>query len=120
MIQNQISTIEKSKSKEEQNEEQFNQTLAEKESQILELQDKLDGLIQPRMNSARSREELEAIDSNEGGLIAVTKQLKKIVSLLMVRCPHLLFDSGVERCSYFFFFFLFRNVQIVKMKLAKN
>ena len=84
LIQNQISTIQSSKVKEEQNEDQFNQTLAEKDTQILELQDKLDGLIQPRMNSARSREELEAIDSNEGGLVAVTKQLKKIVSLLMV------------------------------------
>ena len=94
MIQNQLSTIQSSKIKEEQNEEQFNQTLAEKDTQILELQDKLDGLIQPRMNSARSREELEAIDSNEGGLVAVTKQLKKIVSLLMVNSQFFIWVSG--------------------------
>ena len=63
---------------------QWNQLLAEKDSQILELQDKLDSLLQPRMNSARSREELEAIADSEGGLVAVTKQLKNISALLMV------------------------------------
>ena len=41
-------------------------------------------LLQPRMNSARSREELEAIADSEGGLVAVTKQLKNISALLMV------------------------------------
>ena len=76
--------LDRAKLKEEQNEEQFNQTLADKDSQILELQDKLDGLIQPRMNSARSREELEAIESQDGGLVVVTKQLKKIASTIMV------------------------------------
>ena len=76
--------LERAKLKEEQTEEQFNQTLAEKDSQILDLQDKLDGLIQPRMNSARSREELEAIESQEGGLVVVTKQLKTIALLIMV------------------------------------
>lgn len=76
--------LERAKLKEEQTEEQFNQTLAEKDYQILDLQDKLDGLIQPRMNSARSREELEAIESQEGGLVVVTKQLKTIALLIMV------------------------------------
>ena len=76
--------LERAKLKEEQTEEQFNQTLAEKDSQILDLQDKLDGLMQPRMNSARSREELEAIESQEGGLVVVTKQLKTIALLIMV------------------------------------
>ena len=76
--------LERAKLKEEQTEEQFNQILAEKDSQILDLQDKLDGLIQPRMNSARSREELEAIESQEGGLVVVTKQLKTIALLIMV------------------------------------
>ena len=84
MIQNQLVNLERAKLKEEQTEEQFNQTLAEKDSQILDLQDKLDGLIQPRMNSARSREELEAIESQEGGLVVVTKQLKTIALLIMV------------------------------------
>ena len=84
LIQNQLVNLERAKLKEEQNEEQFNQTLADKDSQILELQDKLDGLIQPRMNSARSREELEAIESQDGGLVVVTKQLKKIASTIMV------------------------------------
>ena len=63
---------------------QWNQLLADRDSQILELQDKLDGLLQPRMNSARSREELEAISESEGGLVAVTKQLKQLSSALMV------------------------------------
>ena len=84
MIQNQLMNLERAKLKEEQTEEQYNQTLAEKDSQILDLQDKLDGLIQPRMNSARSREELEAIESQEGGLVVVTKQLKTIALLIMV------------------------------------
>jgi len=84
LIQNQLMNLERAKLKEEQTEEQFNQTLAEKDSQILDLQDKLDGLIQPRMNSARSREELEAIESQEGGLVVVTKQLKTIALLIMV------------------------------------
>ena len=84
MIQNQLMNLERAKLKEEQTEDQFNQTLAEKDSQILDLQDKLDGLIQPRMNSARSREELEAIESQEGGLVVVTKQLKTIALLIMV------------------------------------
>ena len=84
MIQNQLMNLERAKLKEEKTEEQFNQTLAEKDSQILDLQDKLDGLIQPRMNSARSREELEAIESQEGGLVVVTKQLKTIALLIMV------------------------------------
>ena len=84
MIQNQLVNLERAKLKEEQTEEQFNQTLAEKDSQILDLQDKLDGLMQPRMNSARSREELEAIESQEGGLVVVTKQLKTIALLIMV------------------------------------
>merc|ERR1719150_3349219 len=39
------------------------------------------------MNSARSREELEAIADSEGGLVAVTKQLKNISALLM-DCSH--------------------------------
>ena len=45
LIQNQLMNLERAKLKEEQTEEQFNQTLAEKDSQILDLQDKLDGLI---------------------------------------------------------------------------
>ena len=76
--------LEQSKQQEERNLVQWNEMLADKEAQILELQDKLDGLLQPRMNSARSRDELEAID-NEGGLIAVTKQLSHVTQSLMVK-----------------------------------
>ena len=79
-----MAELEQSKQQEENHMVQWNQLLAEKDSQILELQDKLDGLLQPRMNSARSRDELEAIADSEGGLVAVTKQLKNISALLMV------------------------------------
>ena len=101
--------LERAKLKEEQNEEQFNQTLADKDSQILELQDKLDGLIQPRMNSARSREELEAIESQDGGLVVVTKQLKKIASTIMVSVKTWNPFSHYLKSLNFF-----RNVPIVK------
>ena len=79
-----MAELEQCKQQEENQMVQWNQLLAEKDSQILELQDKLDGLLQPRMNSARSRDELEAIADSEGGLVAVTKQLKNISALLMV------------------------------------
>ena len=84
MIENRVGEVEQLKQQDEQHMVQWNQLLAEKDSQILELQDKLDSLLQPRMNSARSREELEAIADSEGGLVAVTKQLKNISALLMV------------------------------------
>ena len=84
MIENHVGEVEQLKQQDEQHMVQWNQLLAEKDSQILELQDKLDSLLQPRMNSARSREELEAIADSEGGLVAVTKQLKNISALLMV------------------------------------
>jgi len=83
LIENRVAELEQCKQQEENQMVQWNQLLAEKDSQILELQDKLDGLLQPRMNSARSREELEAIADSEGGLVAVTKQLKNISALLM-------------------------------------
>ena len=86
MIENRVGEVEQLKQQDEQHMVQWNQLLAEKDSQILELQDKLDSLLQPRMNSARSREELEAIADSEGGLVAVTKQLKNISALLMVTC----------------------------------
>ena len=84
MVGNRVTEIEQLRQQEENNMVQWNQLLGEKDSQILELQDKLDSLLQPRMNSARSREELEAIADSEGGLVAVTKQLKNISALLMV------------------------------------
>jgi hypothetical protein len=84
MIGNRATEVEQLRQQDENNMVQWNQLLGEKDSQILELQDKLDGLLQPRMNSARSREELEAIADSEGGLVAVTKQLKNISVLLMV------------------------------------
>merc|ERR1719412_2459171 len=87
MIENRVGEVEQLKQQEEKHMVQWNQLFAEKDSQILELQDKLDGLLQPRMNSARSREELEAIADSEGGLVAVTKQLKNISALLM-DCSH--------------------------------
>jgi len=87
MIENRVGEVEQLKQQDEQHMVQWNQLLAEKDSQILELQDKLDSLLQPRMNSARSREELEAIADSEGGLVAVTKQLKNISALLM-DCSH--------------------------------
>ena len=64
---------------------QWNQQLADKEAQILELQDKLDSVLQPRMSSARSRDELETISDNEnGGLVAITKQIQHVAQSLMV------------------------------------
>jgi hypothetical protein len=69
---------------EEQSMVQWNHLMSEKDTQILELQDKLDGLLQPRMNSARSHEELEIMSENEGGLFAVTKQLKSLANNLKV------------------------------------
>ena len=84
MIGNRVTEVEQLRQQEENTMVQWNQLLGEKDSQILELQDKLDSLLQPRMNSARSREELEAIADSEGGLVAVTKQLKNISALLMV------------------------------------
>ena len=93
MIGNRVTEVEQLRQQEENTMVQWNQLLGEKDSQILELQDKLDSLLQPRMNSARSREELEAIADSEGGLVAVTKQLKNISALLMVslkknyQCP---------------------------------
>jgi len=83
MVGNRVTEIEQLRQQEENNMDQWNQLLGEKDSQILDLQDKLDSLLQPRMNSARSREELEAIADSEGGLVAVTKQLKNISALLM-------------------------------------
>ena len=80
-----MAEIEVLRQQEETNMVQFNQVLSEKDSQILELQDKLDGVLQPRMNSARSRDELEAITESEpGGLLAVTKQLKEISNMITV------------------------------------
>lgn len=80
-----MADIERYKLQEETNCLQWNQSLAEKETQILELQDKLDGILQPRMNSARSRDELEAISESEsGGLLAITKALTKISNILTV------------------------------------
>ena len=79
MIGNRVTEVEQLRQQEENTMIQWNQLFGEKDSQILELQDKLDSLLQPRMNSARSREELEAIADSEGGLVAVTKQLKNIL-----------------------------------------
>lgn len=84
MLESHVAELELAKAQEEQNLIQWNQLLADRDSQILELQDKLDGLLQPRMNSARSREELEAISESEGGLVAITKQLKHLSTALMV------------------------------------
>ena len=55
MVGNRVTEIEQLRQQEENNMVQWNQLLGEKDSQILELQDKLDSLLQPRMNSARSR-----------------------------------------------------------------
>lgn len=85
LVETHMADIERLKLQEETSLLQWNQSLADKESQILELQDKLDGLLQPRMNSARSRDELEAISESEpGGLLAITKALTKISTLLTV------------------------------------
>ena len=84
MIESHVNELENFRHQEESNLVQWNQLMSERDSQILELQDKLDGLLQPRMNSARSRDELETIADNEGGFVAVTKQLKDISTILMV------------------------------------
>ena len=77
--------MEQSKTQEEQFRHQWNQQLADKDIIIVELQDKLDSVLQPRMSSARSRDELETISDNEGGLVAITKQLHHVVQSITVR-----------------------------------
>ena len=77
--------MEQSKTQEEQFRHQWNQQLVDKDIIIVELQDKLDSVLQPRMSSARSRDELETISDNEGGLVAITKQLHHVVQSITVR-----------------------------------
>ena len=85
MLEQHVNDLEHSKTQEEQMRHQWNQQLADKEAQILELQDKLDSVLQPRMSSARSRDELETISDNEnGGLVAITKQIQHVAQSLMV------------------------------------
>jgi len=83
LLDQHVNSLEQSQTQEEQVRHQWNQQLADKEAQIRELQDKLDSVLQPRMSSARSRDELETIsDNNEGGLVAITKQLKHVLQTL--------------------------------------
>ena len=84
LLDQHLNNLEQSKTQEEQVRHQWNQQLADKEAQIRELQDKLDSVLQPRMSSARSRDELETISDNEGGLVAITKQLKHVLQTLKV------------------------------------
>ena len=85
LLDQHVNSLEQSQTQEEQVRHQWNQQLADKEAQIRELQDKLDSVLQPRMSSARSRDELETIsDNNEGGLVAITKQLKHVLQTLKV------------------------------------
>ena len=84
LLDQHVNSLEQSQTQEEQVRHQWNQQLADKEAQIRELQDKLDSVLQPRMSSARSRDELETISDNEGGLVAITKQLKHVLQTLKV------------------------------------
>ena len=85
LLDQHVNSLEQSQTQEEQVRHQWNQQLADKEAQIRELQDKLDSVLQPRMSSARSRDELETIsDNNEGGLVAITKQLNHVLQTLKV------------------------------------
>ena len=86
LLDQHVNSLEQSQTQEEQVRHQWNQQLADKEAQIRELQDKLDSVLQPRMSSARSRDELETISDNEGGLVAITKQLKHVLQTLKVVC----------------------------------
>lgn len=84
LLEQHVNDLEHSKTQEEQFRHQWNQQIADKEAQILELQDKLDSVLQPRMSSARSRDELETISDNEnGGLVAITKQIQHVVQSMM-------------------------------------
>ncbi len=59
--------------------------MAEKDSQIIDLQDKLDALLAPKMTSAQSREELESLSEAEnGGLVAITKRLNNLAISIKV------------------------------------
>ncbi len=70
---------------EEQSLLQWNTMMAEKDSQIIDLQDKLDALLAPKMTSAQSREELESLSEAEnGGLVAITKRLNNLAISIKV------------------------------------
>ena len=101
--------MEQSQTQEEQVRHQWNQQLADKEAQIRELQDKLDSVLQPRMSSARSRDELETIsDNNEGGLVAITKQLKHVLQTLKV-CTMSYITYIRSLIEFFFLSFFLKN-----------